>query len=437
MRKIYLDYAASTPVDPYVIKTIQLCLSKIWGNPNALHSFGQDALKIIDEARETSAKSVGADFREIIFTGSATEANNLALRGAVKKYISDNQLKISENQRPRLIISAIEHESILETARDLEKEGVEVIYLNVDSRGLVDLWEFKKSLNENTILVSIMYANNEIGVIQPINEISRIIAEFRKKKLTNKPKNQLTNQPINQSTNQPINQSTIYPLFHTDAVQAFQYLNCDVNKLGVDLMTLSGHKICGPKGIGVLYIKKPINQLTNQLIKPIITGGGQEFGLRSGTQNVPAIVGFAKAVELVMKNKNKEVKRIRNLSNYFWRELKKIYPAAKLNNPSALISFKSLPADRQEYKSALPNILNVYFPKKNNQDLLLKLDLAGVAVSAGSACLARALKPSYVLKALGLNQDRIQKSLRFSFGRFTTKEELKEALNRIKKVLAV
>ncbi len=413
MKRFYFDYAATTPIYPEVLKEINSNLRNNFGNPGSLNFFGQTAMAIVDKSREKIAKSIGANFREIIFTGSATEANNLALRGAIKNVPdadgSGSRLKRREkikNQKPRIIISSIEHESVLETARDLEKEGlalsgvegVEVIYLKVSKNGIVDLEHLKKYLNERTVLVSIMYANNETGVIQPIAKIGEIIRNFREK-----------NHP-----NPHTLVASGYPLFHTDAVQAFQFLDCNIENLGVDLMTLSAHKIYGPKGIGALYIRKSSG------ISPIITGGGQEFGLRSGTENVAAIAGFAKAIELADKNRQKEKKRIFLLAQYFFKEIKKIIPSAQLN------------AEKAE---RLPNILNIAFPGYNAESLLIKFDLNGIAVSRGSACMARSSQPSYVLKEMGINESEQRSSLRFSFGRFTTKEEISKALKIIKKIL--
>ena len=404
-KRIYFDYAATTPVGPEVLKTMKPYFKEKYGNPGSLHSFGQEATAAVDKARETIAKAISAPpaggFREIIFTGSATEANNLALRGVIKAY-KTNKSNWS-NKSYRIIVSAIEHESVLETARDLEKEGVEIIYLPVDKNGFVDLKKLKKSLNDRTILVSVMYANNEIGTIQPISKIGELISEFRKQK-------------------------SEFPLFHTDAVQAFQYLDCDMNKLGVDLMTFSAHKIYGPKGVGALFIR-PISLIGP--ISPILTGGGQEFGLRSGTENIPAIVGFAKAVEIVLKNRNKELKRMTELRNYFWQELKKIYPKVEVNG----YHLNGRPAQAVLPKNSLPNILNVYFPGLKAEDLLIKFDMAGIAVSAGSACRARSLEPSYVLRAMSFPENRISQSLRFSFGRFTTLQEIKDAIKRMEKLL--
>jgi len=431
MKRIYLDYAATTPMDMKVKKAMAPYFSAPpaggFGNPGSLHFFGQKAMTAVDESREKIAKAINAEFREIIFTGSATEANNLALRGIVKKFkIKDLRFKI-----PRIIVSAIEHDSILETCRDLEREEIEIIYLPVNKQGIIDLKKLKESLNERTVLVSIMCANNEIGIVQNIAGISKIIKDFKKENFFSK-----------------------YPLFHTDAVQAFQFLDCDVNKLGVDLMTLSAHKIYGPKGIGTLYINSKLqtpnykqilnskNKIQNKktkiwdlgfgiwdlpVVKPLTTGGGQEFGLRSGTENVAAIVGFAKAIELVSNSRELENKRVRQLTDYFWRELKKLSPKAEING---LKDLRFMIYDLRK----LPNILNVYFPNQNSQDLLIKLDLNGIAVSSGSACSARATKPSHVLKAIGLSDKKIKSSLRFSLGKFTTKEEINRALKIIKKL---
>lgn len=377
--RIYLDYAASTPIDKEVLKAMEPYFSEKYGNPGSLHSFGQEALAAVGRARETVERAIGlgaADFRNIIFTGSATEANNLALRGAVH----------TAGRSSRIIISSIEHESVLETAKDLGKEGVEVVYLPVSRDGTVVLETLKKSLNDRTVLVSVMHANNELGTIEPIKEIGKIVADFRRNKQ--------------------------YPLFHTDAVQAFQFLDCDVEELGVDLMTLSAHKIYGPKGIGALYVRGP------EMLSPIVTGGGQEFNLRSGTESVPAIVGFGKAAELAFAAREKETKRIWELSEYFFGELKKIYPKVEINGGA----------------EKLPNILNCFLPGEPAQELLIKMDRAGIAVSSGSACSARASKPSHVLQALGHQHDRVMESVRFSFGKFTTKEELTEALKRMRNV---
>jgi cysteine desulfurase len=384
--RFYFDYASTTPIDPRVLKEMKPYFNVFYGNAGSLHFWGQKALKALDLSREKIAKYIGADFNEIIFTSGATEANNLALRGVFHFFKIKNQ-----NILPKIIVSQIEHESVLETAHDLENYGAKVVYLPVNKYGFVNLKKLKEELDNNTILVSIMYANNEIGTIEPIKKIAKIINDFKKEN------------------------NLIYPLLHTDASQAFQFLDCNVLNLGVDLMTLSSHKIYGPKGIGALYIKNKIKDK----IWPQITGGGQEFKMRSGTENIPSIVGFAKAIELAFNWRQKEFKRIYDLRNYFWKNLKLIFKKIKLNQ-------------EPNFKNTLPNILNIYFPGKNSDELITKLDLLGIAVSSGSACRARSPEPSYVLLACGYNKDRAQQSLRFSFGRFTKKQDIDKALVLIK-----
>mgnify|MGYP001609019784 CR=1 FL=1 len=439
MTRIYLDYAATTPIDPRVLRAMQPYFSEKFGNPGSLHSFGQEAITALDNSREAIAKSIGADFREIIFTGSATEANNLALRGALK-WFKGQAMGVSDKQtlnpsghtlRPRIIVSAIEHESVLETARSLERDSVEVIYLPVGKNGVVDLKKLEESLNNQTILVSVMYANNEIGTIQPIAEISQVLRNFREAR----------SQKLEAGS-----QKSALPLFHADAAQAFQFLDCDVNKLGMDLMTLSAHKIYGPKGAGALYVRgsrvqgigfreeKKLNP-NDHALHPILTGGGQEFGLRSGTENVPFIVGFAKAVELVSNSRELENKRIGDLRDYFWSELQKIYPMAQTNTDytqNGTEGGQSQSAASQHMSVFLPNIINLYFPRHKAEELLTKFDIAGLAASSGSACRSRAVESSHVIEALGFNKERAKRSIRFSFGRPTTKNELDKALEIIK-----
>lgn len=371
----------------------------------------------MDGAREKIAELLGAGFREIIFTASATEANNLALRGTLKaimqnakvksqNYNSKHKSKLAQQGadplsfdfcdlsfRPRILVSAIEHESILETARDLERSGIEAVYLPVDKSGKVSLNKLKQALNERTILISVMYANNELGAVQPIAEISNIVRNFKKLKLQNP--------------------NSKYPLVHTDAVQAFQYLDCDVNRLGIDMMTLSGHKIYGPKGIGIIYVRNPL--LTTNCLLPIITGGGQEFGLRSGTENVPFIVGMAEAIELAAKARKKEAKRISCLRDYLLRGLKKIYPKVEVNG-----------------SPDLPNILNLYFPDYPANELVTRLDIMGIAVGTGSACASRTPEASHVLRALGFSEMRAKRSIRISLGRPVSKTQIDIFLKRAK-----
>ncbi len=438
MGRIYFDYAASTPVDRRVEAAMRPYWAGDFGNSGSLHSFGQDAIQAVDEAREALAGMIGADFREFIFTGSATEANNLALRGALRSVTRH----ASSVRRPRIIVSAVEHESVLETARDLEREGAEIKVLPVDRWGRVQVEKLKELLDERTILVSVVYANNEIGTVQPITEIGKLVADFRNSK------SQAPSPKDRDLEFGARNLGTTHPLFHTDAAQAFQFLNCNVKDLGVDLMTISAHKIYGPKGIGALYVRgssksqksnpKQIPKSSDQsskdrdlgsgawdlpAVSPLVTGGGQEFGLRSGTENVPLIVGFEKAAALAVLRREKETTRMREIRERFLRGLKRISPDAGLNGPALR-------------ENALPNILSAYFPGRAAELLLMKFDLAGIAVSAGSACAARSNRPSETLLAIGLSPAQARESIRFSFGRPTTAGQVDKALRIVKKLFA-
>ena len=439
MKRIYLDYAATTPLDPAVRRAITPYLSDAYGNPSSLHSFGQEASVAVFGARRTIAGAIGADYREIVFTGSATEANNVALRGAIRgaKRIApitdrhekrfalrpsrrdESRLDASRFARPRIIISAIEHESVAETARDLQKEGVEVVSVPVSREGLVDLKVLHAALDRRTVLVSIMYANNEVGSIQPISEISALIRNFRNKILKSNRNYQL---PRLRRSHSILSDYSVadYPLFHTDAAQALPYLSTDVNELGVDLMTLSAHKVYGPKGMGALYVRKNKN-LSNGFIVPIITGGGQEFGLRSGTENVAGIVGFGEAVRLLNARAQHATKEKR-LRDYFWQKLKAFSLGVVLNGPA-------LDGPR------LPNNLNISFPGVKAQEFLIKLDLAGVAASAGPACAARSSESSPTLRAMGYDSPHVVWGIRFALGRGTTEGQIDTTLRIIKNLL--
>ena len=398
MERIYLDYSATTPVAPEVKEAMEPYFSEHFGNPGSIHSWGQKAQAALDHSREIIADELNVKFSEVVFTGSATEANNLVVRGvaAGSKGID----------KPRIIVSAIEHPSVLETARALTADGVEMVCIGVNKEGFVDLQALKNSLNERTVLVSIIYASNEIGTIQPIQEIAKIIGDFRKQIANSK----------GQSTGDSRLAISSLPLLHTDIVQAFQFFKMDLQELGVDAFSVSGHKIYGPKGVGVLVLRNEWEPYLGRTI----TGGHQELGLRAGTENVPAIVGLGKAVELVSHDREEEAKRIGSLRDYFWEKLKRALPEIELNGS---------PGNR------LPNNLNICFPNKESGDLLIKLDQAGVAVSAGSACSAKAPKPSHVITALGMGEKRARQSLRFTLGRPTTKEEIDIALGRIVKLL--
>lgn len=379
MKRVYLDYAAATYIDPLILKKMELCLSGIFGNPSSLHLAGREAKAVIDNARQKVADILGVSNKEIIFTGSGTESDNLAVFGVAGNY---------KQRGKHIIISKIEHKAILEPVKKLESQGFKVTYLGVDRNGLIKISELKKALRKDTILVSIMYANNEIGVIQPIKEIAEIIKDFREK--------------INSES----------PLFHSDACQAAGALNLKVKNLGVDLMTLNGSKIYGPKGIGCLYV------LRNVRLKPLIIGGDQENNLRAGTENAALIAGFAEALKLANKLKKKESPRLKNLRDYFIGKVLKIIPHSYLNGD---------PIRR------LPNNINISIAGVEGEALLLMLDKYGICASTGSACVSRSLDPSHVLLAIGVSPELAHGSLRLTLGRRTTKKDLDYTL----KILAL
>jgi cysteine desulfurase len=400
MSRIYFDNAASTPLDPRVLEAMQPYFLEEFGNPGSLHSFGQKAIAAVDASREKIGALIGAShFREVIFTGSATEANNLAVRGAVEFF-----KKNEPSKRPRVIISSIEHESIMETARSLESWGAEVIYLPVTQEGIVDLEELKDSINDATVLVSVMCVNNETGIVQPLAEIKKIIADVKTQHGGGR-----------------------YPLFHTDAAQAFQFFDCNVAALGVDMMTLSAHKIYGPKGTGVLYVRRGSHAGADLFpLLPQTSGGGQEFGLRSGTENVPNIVGFAEAMGIAAEKRKERSDYMRALRHRLWEGIKKIMPTAEMNGTSAVSA---------AVHGNAPHILSVYFPGHLAQDLLIRFDRAGLATSSGSACRSRAIESSYVIEALGYSKERASSTIRFSLGKENTEKEVQEALFIIERAI--
>jgi len=362
-RKIYLDYAATTPLDPQVLEVMRYCLEKYFGNTMSLHSFGQEAKTLLEECREKVADLMGAKQNEVIFTSSATESNNLALKGIALA---------NRNRGRHIIISSIEHPCVLESAKFLEKEGFEIEMLKVNKYGLVDPVDVERSIRKDTILVSVMHANNEIGTIQPIKEIGKICRD-----------------------------KNVY--FHTDAAQTFGKIPLNVKDMKIDLMTVSSHKIYGPKGVGALFIREGVK------IEPLLHGGGQEMGLRSSTVNVPAIVGFSKACEIAKENMLTESKRLKELSEKLIKGVLENVPESYLNG---------------DFYKRLPNIINFWFKGVNGEDLAIKLDLMGIAVSTGAACSTQKLKENHVLLAIGLNEEEAQSALRISLGRWTTKDDI-------------
>ena len=383
MREIYLDNAATTPCDPKVLKEIEPYWSKNHGNPSSFNDSGREAKKAIDQSRQKIARILGAKDQEIIFTSSATEANNLAVFGIVKS-------SKKTNPQPQIITTQIEHQSVLEPIKNLENWGFKTHYLSVNKEGLVDLDELKKALNPETVLVSIIYANNEIGSIQPIKKLAKIVKEFKK--------------------------GSEYPYFHIDAAQAASHLDIKVNNLGVDLMTISSHKIYGPKGVAALYVRRGTK------IEPIIYGGGQEFGLRSATEAVPLIVGFAKALEIVNSKKQMTNSTQEKLRTHFIKKLINLFPEIKINGP-------------ENPKDQVPHIINLTFSGIENEQLLLQLDKHGILASAGSACTSREIEPSHVLIAMGLSKEAARSSIRLSLGRQTTKADLDYVLKILPEVV--
>ncbi len=377
--KVYMDYAATTPVDPRVLKVMRPYFSKKFGNTMSLHSFGREAKKALEDSREKIAKVINANPSEIIFTSGATESNNLALKGVAFA---------NKKKGKHLIVSSIEHHCVLDSARWLEKQGFEITYLKVDKHGLVNLAELEDSIREDTILVSVMHANNEIGTIEPIKEVGKICRE-----------------------------KGVY--FHTDVAQSFGKIPIDVKKMNIDLLTASSHKIYGPKGVGFLFIREGVE------IEPLLHGGGHEFGLRSSTVNVAGIVGFAEAAEIARKEMKREAERLTKLRRKLERGVLKIKNSHLNGHPI----------------KRLPNISNFWFDFIEGEALVMYLDQKGIAASTGSACSSESLEPSHVLLAIGLKPHQAQGSLRLSIGRFTTKKEvdwvlkvLPEVVERLRKI---
>jgi cysteine desulfurase len=391
-KKIYLDYAATTPVDAEVLKTMLPYFSDEFGNASSLHSFGRNAADAVFAARETAALFFKCAKEEIIFTSGATESNNLAIKGVLRAYLKNNP-PASGGKKPHIITTVFEHSCVLKTCQKLEKEGsAEVTYLPVYSDGLVKVTDVEKAIKENTILISVMYVNNEIGTVQPIAQIGKIIKKHNSKILDTK----------------------YQILFHTDATQAVAYFDTNVKKLGVDLLSMSAHKVYGPKGVGILMVRKGTK------ITQIQDGGAQEFALRAGTLNSTGIIGLGKAIEALERSKKKEVKKIKELQDYLIKKVLKEIPNVRLNGSRSKRS---------------PNNANFSFSDVEGESLLLYLDAEGIAVSTGSACSSGSLSPSHVLLALGLKPEQAHGSLRVTLGKYTTKKELTIFVTKLKKVL--
>ena len=375
MKRIYLDYAATTPTDPEVVKAMLPYFTDVFGNPSSIYSYGQEAKGAIEEARVHVAELIGARDEEIIFTSGGTEADNLATEGVAFA---------NEKKGNHIITSSVEHHAVIEPCKFLEKRGFKVTYLPVDGYGSVDPEDVKKAITSKTVLISVMHANNEVGTVEPIAEIGKIAK-----------------------------QEEVY--FHTDAVQTVGHIPVDVNELGVDLLSLSGHKVYGPKGVGALYIRKGTK------LVPFIHGGEQERKRRAGTENVHGIVGFGRAAELAQQEMSEEPERLTYLRDKLIKGILERIDHTRLNGH---------PSRR------LPNNANVSLDFVEGESVLLNLDLEGICASTGSACSSSSLEPSHVLLAMGLSHEQAHGSLRLTLGRWTTEEEIEQVLGVLPRVVA-
>ena len=410
-KKIYLDNASTTPTDKKVIQAMSPYWAGDFGNSSSIHSMGVSAKKALQTARKTIADFLNAHDREIVFTSGGTEANNLAIRGLLNADFTQTTIADSRGQNAdftrtgrgkiHFITTEIEHSSILESFKELERQGFSVSYLKVDEFGIVNPKDLREIIKSETILISIGYANSEIGTIQPVKEIIKEIRHKRKEFARGK---------------------VAMPYLHIDASAAMQYLNMNVEELGADLVTLDAQKIYGPKGIGALYVRDSVD------ISPIIFGGGQEAGKRSGTENIPLIVGFAKAVEILEKTKEKESKRVAKLRDEFFDGVKKFVSTAVVNG---------------DLKNRLPNNINISIPGQDGEMMVLRLDEAGIICSAASAC-ASGSGESFVVRKISENSklcnnkagSLAKSTLRFSLGRDTKKSDIEFLLKQLAKIVS-
>jgi len=415
---IYLDNAATTPVSDSVLDAMTPYFSENFGNPSSIYKVGQEAKSALENAREEAANLLGASPKEIIFTSGATESNNLALKGVAFYWsqIQDSRLRGNDREKvgndkrvPHIIISSIEHHSVLDVAEYLEKNfGFEVTKLPVSKEGIVNPEELEGAVKENTAIVSIMCGNNEVGSIQPIKELSEVV-----KKTNEGRENKI--------------------IFHTDAVQAFQYLDCDVNDLGVDMLSLTGHKFYGPKGVGLLYVR------TGTKFLPQTQGGSQERKMRAGTENVPYIVGMAEA----MKNaKTSDPKKVQGIRDYLIERINKEIPDVVLTGPkidwipaSAGMTEGGAGMTNIESPKRLPHIASFIFKKIEGESILINLDLLGIAASSGSACTSGSLASSHVLTAMGYDDLLAHGSIRFSLGTMNSRDDIDELMKHLPQIV--
>jgi cysteine desulfurase len=377
MNRVYLDFNATTPVEPEVLDAMLPYFSAEFANAASIHTPGQRARAAVETAREQVAALIGARPQEIVFTSGGTESDNHAIFGIVSSSLASFASSTSLTSHPHIISTAIEHEAVLNTCQALEKVGVHVTYLTTDREGQIDLDELRSAIRPETILITIMHANNELGTVQPLEEIGRIAKE-----------------------------ADVY--FHTDAVQSAGKVPIDVNKLQVDLLSLSGHKLYAPKGIGALYVRGGTR------LRQLLYGGHHQRGFRPGTENVAAIVGLGKAAELARRSLAEDARRIAALRDKLQQGLLQSVPQSRVNGGGA---------------PRTPNTTNLVFPGVEGEALLIALDLKGLACSTGAACSSGAVEPSHVLTAIGLPADEARASLRFSLGRHTTPAEIEFALN--------
>ena len=367
-KKVYLDNSATTQVRKEVLEAMLPYFCNIYGNASSVHSFGQEAKAVLNSSREKFAQLINAQYSdEIIFTSCGTESDNISIVGS-----------LLANKGKHVITSKIEHHAILHTCQNLQKNGYKIDYIATDKTGKINIEELKNKITEDTVIVSVMHANNEIGIIEPIEEISQILKQINKTRKT----------PV---------------LLHTDAVQTAGKLKIDVQKLGVDLLSVSGHKFYGPKGVGALYIRRGTK------IEPLFHGGHHEFGLKPGTENIAGIAGITKALELATAELETEQDKICKLRNYLKDGILSKIPNVIINT---------------DIKNSVASILSVSFDYIEGESLLLMLDMAGIAASAGSACATGSSEPSHVLSAIGVSPISAQGTLRFSLGRYNTKEDI-------------
>ncbi|HEY6269752.1 MAG TPA: cysteine desulfurase NifS [Candidatus Acidoferrum sp.] len=384
MNRVYLDYNATTPVEPEVLAAMLPYFSAEFGNAASIHTPGQRARAAVETAREQVAALIGSRPQEIVFTSGGTEADNHAIFGIVSPSFASFTSSTSLTSPPHIITTAIEHEAVLNTCQALEKEGVRVTYLSTDREGLIDLDELRRSLRPETVLITIMHANNELGTVQPLEEIGRIAAK-----------------------------ADVY--FHTDAVQSAGKIPIDVNAMSLDLLSLSGHKIYAPKGIGALYVRGGTR------LRQLLYGGHHQRGFRAGTENVAGIVGLGKAAEIARKSLAVDAHRVSALRDQLQQGLLDSVPQSRVNGGAA---------------PRTPNTTNIVFPGIEGEALLIALDLKGLACSTGAACSSGAVEPSHVLTAIGLPPEEARASLRFSLGRHTSDADIDFALNVVPAAVA-